>query len=126
MPDDHRTLLGRRVLVVEDEYLIASEMEAWLQRAGAEVVGPWPSVQTALQALHGDQPPHAGILDINLGRGGHAAPIAVRLAELGVPYLLATGNNNDGDDAAFRGRPRLEKPVSERMLMRALVELIRA
>lgn len=121
------SLAGRRILVLEDEYFIASEMEHWLTRVGAEVIGPWPSVAEALAVLSGtDAPVHIGVLDINLGHGETAYPVAERMDALGIPFLFATGNNPEADDQRFRGRPRLEKPVTSRALVRAVEELLMA
>ncbi|MFC0407707.1 response regulator [Roseomonas elaeocarpi] len=118
-------LTGRRILVLEDEYIIAVEMESWLSEAGAAVIGPFARADEALAALaDGKAAVDAGVLDINLGRGGTAYPVAARMDALGVPYVFATGNNLEADDPSFRGRPRLEKPVSARSLIRMVSELV--
>lgn len=117
-----RPLDGRRILVVEDEYLIASEMKRWLQRAGAEVAGPVPSVERALDLIE-DGPIDAAVLDLNLGDRGTALPIADRLGALGVPHLFATGDVRASQEGAYADRPRLEKPYLEAELVRAVVKL---
>ncbi|MCR0983096.1 response regulator [Roseomonas populi] len=118
-------LAGRRILLVEDEYLIAETMEEWLGRAGADVIGPVPSVEQALALIEMEAGALDGaVLDVNLGRGKTAYPIADRLIELGVPYLFATGDVRIIDDAAHRERPRLEKPISQAQLLGAVQALL--
>ncbi|AGS25751.1 response regulator protein (plasmid) [Rhizobium etli bv. mimosae str. Mim1] len=82
---------GRFYLIVEDEYLAASSMVMALEDAGAEVAGPVSNVAGALKlvserACEFD----AAILDINL-RGTMAHPVAERLAEQGIPFVVVTG-----------------------------------
>lgn len=122
MPDIDLPLEGRRVLIVEDEYLIAMEVKRWLQRAGAEVVGPVPTVQRALDLIE-DDGLDAAVLDLNLGGSMTARPIADRLSTLGVPHLFATGDvqlSQDGDG----GAPQLIKPFVEAELIRAVGKLV--
>ncbi len=113
----------RRILVVEDEYLIASEVKRWLQAAGFEVLGPVPSVDQALDLIEGRRP-DAAVLDVNLGEGDNAYPLAEKLSVMGVPYLFATGDVRLTDASAYRNRPRLEKPFVARALVRALSEIL--
>jgi len=116
-------LSGRRVLVVEDEYLIASEVKRWLQAAGSEVLGPVPSVDRALDLI-AEGHPDVAVLDVNLGAGDDAYPIADRLGALGVPYLFATGDVRLTETSIYRDRPRLEKPFLARDLVRALTAIL--
>lgn len=113
----------RCILVVEDEYLIASEVKRWLQAAGFEVLGPVPSVDQALDLIEGRRP-DAAVLDVNLGEGDNAYPLAEKLSVMGVPYLFATGDVRLTDASAYRNRPRLEKPFVARALVRALSEIL--
>lgn len=124
MPDTS-PLTDRYILVVEDEYLIASEIKRWLQAAGANVVGPVPSVDKALDLI-ADRRPDAAVLDVNLGDRDTAYPIADKLGVLGVPYLFATGDVQLADASVYGHRPRLEKPFVEAELVRALSKLIAA
>lgn len=114
---------GRRILVVEDEYLIASEVKRWLQAAGFEVLGPVPSVDQALDLIEGRRP-DAAVLDVNLGEGDDSYPLADKLGVMGVPYLFATGDLRLTDASAYRNRPRLDKPFVARDLVRALSEIL--
>lgn len=115
-------LRGRRILVVEDEYLIAMEVKNWLQTVGSKVVGPVPSVEQALDLIE-DGGLEAAVLDINLGEGDTAYAIADELGERGIPYLFATGDAQMPRAAAYNQRPRLEKPYLKTELMLALTKL---
>jgi len=122
MPQPTHPLAGRRILVVEDEYLIAIEVKRWLMTAGAEIVGPVPSVKQALDLL-ADHDLDAAVLDVNLGDGARVYPVADELSAIGVPYLFATGDVKVADASGYQHQPRLEKPFSAAELVRALVEL---
>jgi CheY-like chemotaxis protein len=123
MPDAAQPLYGRRILIVEDEYLIAMQVKRWLLAAGAEVVGPVSSVEQALDLIEGDRL-DAAVLDVNLGNGGTVYPVADKLSALGVPYLFATGDVKISGAAADRQCSQLEKPFVEAELLRATGKLI--
>lgn len=123
MSDTSRPLVGHRILVVEDEYLIAMQVKQWLQDAGAEVIGPVPSAHQAL-GLIGQHEIDVAVLDINLGFGGTAFPIADRLRDLGVPYLFATAEHRIADWSANSDRPTLEKPFVGPDLVRSVAKLV--
>ena len=123
MPQINAALADQRILLVEDEYLIAIEVKRWLQNAGARVIGPVPSVERALDLIAADAP-DAAILDVNLGNGETAYPIADELGALGVPYLFATGDVKLGESSVYRHRPRLEKPFVQVELVRAVAGLL--
>jgi len=121
-----KSLSGRRILLVEDEFMIAEIMEEWLNLAGAVVVGPVPTATQALRLIQTEREALDGaVLDINLGDGQTAYPVADTLSVLGVPYMFATGDVQIADAPAYRGRPRLEKPVLGRELLRAVEELVK-
>lgn len=117
-------LSGRRIFVVEDEYLIASDMLETLTRAGAEVLGPVPSVEEAQDVLAHEERIDAAVLDVNL-RGGMVFEVADRLQERGIPIVFATGYNAEAIPERFSHILRLEKPVDARDLTRALEPLLR-
>ncbi|WP_043839288.1 response regulator [Muricoccus aerilatus] len=125
MPDTGKLLVGRRILLVEDEYSIAVEMERWLIEAGAKVLGPVPSVEQAVELIGEEMVGLDGaVLDINLGEGETVYPVADRLNELGVPYLFTTGDMRIGGNPAHRERPRLAKPVLRAELITAIANLL--
>ena len=118
-------LRGRRVLVVEDEMLLAMEFEGLLQRQGCAVVGPASTVDRALALLDHDQP-DAALLDLNLN-GEPATAVAVALRTRGVPFVLVTGYGEaQSSEPELQGAPRVDKPVDHYALMRALAQLMDA
>jgi CheY-like chemotaxis protein len=123
MPRPAVTLSGRRILVVEDEYLIAVELKRWLHDVGVEVIGPVPNVDQALTLIE-DHRLDAAVLDINLGDGDTSYPVADRLDRLKVPYLFATGEAQTA--SSYSDHPRLEKPCSKADLLRTLGDLVSA
>lgn len=79
---------GKRILIVEDEYFVADEARRALERAGATVIGPAPSVDIGL-ALIDEHVIEGAILDIRLD-GETVFPIAERLQGIGIPFVFAT------------------------------------
>jgi CheY-like chemotaxis protein len=114
-------LAGRRVLVVEDEILVAMLIEDMLGIVGCTIVGPCDNVDDALAAARQEAMDMA-VLDVNLA-GRKVFPVAEVLAERGIPFLLLTGY---GESALPRNRhwPVCDKPFTLQQLMSALKELI--
>lgn len=112
-------LSGRRILVVEDEYVIAHEIATVLTRCGAAVVGPVPTVDRALALIGSAEPIDSAVLDINL-RGELAFDVADRLSERMVPFVFATGFSQSFVPARFGEIRRYEKPLEPITLARAL------
>ena len=114
-----RTLRGCRILVVEDEYMLADEMCTELDDAGAIVLGPTGTVQDALDLIS-DQPEIDGaILDVNL-RGEMAFSAADRLAEMEVPFVFTTGYDASMIPPRFKDVVRCEKPFDLAKVTRAI------
>ena len=101
---------GRRVLVVEDEYVLAEDLREGLEHQGAEVMGPVATVADALELLRMEPAPHVAILDINLG-GEMVYPVADALRARGIPFIFATGYEPWSIPQAYADVPRAEKPV---------------
>ena len=101
-------LRGLRVLVVEDQYYLATDICEWLREAGAQLVGPAPNARTACGLIDAERF-DAAVVDINLGMGPTFA-VAHKLAENEVPFLFATGYDQSIIPAEYRDRPRIEKP----------------
>ena len=113
-------LQGRRVLLVEDEFLIASDLVRLLRQQGAEVLGPASSVRAALDLLQtAVQGPDGAVLDVNL-RGEMAFPVADALHARGVPFVFATGYTADMIPARYASVPCCEKPFEGPEIVRAL------
>jgi ActR/RegA family two-component response regulator len=116
-------LRGRRLLVVEDEYLIAASLACTLQSRGAEVVGPAGSVRDALALVEAEGEQLDGaVLDINLG-DERVYPVAGALAARGLPFVFLTGYDASVIPDAYAGVPRCEKPVSSALLSRMLLRM---
>ena len=116
------SLDGRYILLVEDDYYLATDASEWLAEAGACVVGPASSSGQALAMLNG-QPVDAAVLDINLGTGPDFA-VAQRLCVMNVPVVFATGYDETVDPDYFRPLKRREKAFCRRQFMHALEEVI--
>lgn len=99
-----------RILVVDDEAIIAFHLAQDLRREGFAVVGPVPSVAKALALIEHEGCDFA-VLDIHLGQGT-AEPIARELAARGVPYVLATGYLHEQLPSVFQDAPLFTKPIS--------------
>ena len=117
--EDLSVFAGRRVLVVEDEYMLAEDLREELERAGAEVLGPVPSVKKALEILQSEPRPDMALLDINL-QGEMAWPVADLLRNTGIPFIFATGYDAKAIPPRYADVPRTEKPVALRNLGAAM------
>lgn len=117
MSDPH-PLSGRRVLVVEDDYFLATDTCQWLLEAGAEVVGPTGDATEACGLLDRECVDSA-VVDINLGLGP-TYEVARRLNRDQVPFLFATGYDRSALPAQFQDNPRIEKPFHQSDLVRAV------
>ena len=125
MQDPGDVLRGRRVMIVEDEMLVAMELESVVTDQGCAVVGPASTAQKALALLQ-EERPDAAILDVNLN-GTTAAPVAAALNAQGVPFVLATGyDEGQALQPELRGAPRVDKPVNHEQLVRTLVQILEA
>lgn len=112
-------LLNRRVLIVEDDYFWADELRQGLQKAGAIVHGPVPSVEAALNILDSEGAVDGAILDLDL-RGERADAVAERLIAQSATFLFVTGCDAGAVPDAYAAVPRFEKPVSPDTVLRAL------
>lgn len=114
-------LQGRRILVVEDEALVAMLLEDALGDAGCTILGPTVSVEQSLGLLH-DQRPDAAVIDLNLA-GESSGPVADALAGMGVPFVVATGYGAEGLPPGHEGVPVLTKPYDPSELIELLTRL---
>ena len=109
---------GLRVIVIEDETLVALLLESMLEELGHNVVGIAANVSSALELvrLNGID---LAILDVNVG-GQDSYPVADALAARNVPFVFATGYDADRLHAQYRGGSVLHKPFMQRDLERAI------
>jgi DNA-binding response OmpR family regulator len=121
--DTGPTLQGRRVLIIEDEILVAMELESVLRNHRCHVLGPADTVERAI-ALIGEGGPEAAVLDLSLN-GQSALPIAAALNARGVPFVVVSGFSKTQWQAPELSRaPRLTKPVNHPTLLRELTRLL--
>jgi CheY-like chemotaxis protein len=114
---------GLRVLVLEDDALIAMYLQELLEDSGCNVIGPAPRVGKALELLQQHEPDVA-ILDLNLA-GVYPTAVAEVLRSRRVPFLVLSGyNESELDDALLRGVPRLTKPVRIQELLEHIAALV--
>lgn len=104
------SLCGRRILVVEDDFVLAQDLREELEKQGAEVMGPAATVAAALDLLEAEPAPCAAILDLDLG-GVRVYPVARALQTQGIPFLFATGYSGEALPEAYADVPCVEKPV---------------
>lgn len=116
-----QAIAGRRVLVVEDESLVAMLLETILEDMGCVPVGPAATVDEGLQLAGGDEPIDAALLDVNVA-GKQVFPIAEALKARGVPFVFSTGYGEGGLPDAWRGQPTLQKPFTESAVRDALMK----
>ena len=112
-------ITGRRILVVEDEYLIASDLAEWLEEQGAEVLGPVPGVAEALALIDAGPLPDVAVLDITLGTEP-VFPVADALQAARVPFVFVTGYDAALIPARYENASRCIKPLDRARVLRAL------
>ena len=116
------TLEGVRVLVVEDEFLIAMLLQDMLESAGCVVFGPIPRLAEALDAADGGTY-DAAVLDVNLA-GERVDPVAHLLARRHIPFVFVTGYDANTLPAEYAHRPSLRKPFKMTELLDRLSSVV--
>jgi DNA-binding response OmpR family regulator len=111
-----------RVLVLEDEWLIAEQIETALGAAGYDVVGPVGRVHEAMDLLKG-QAIDAAVLDINV-HDERSFTVAEKLAQDATPFVFLSGYSNLELPRSFDGRPMMQKPIDTARLCRCLEALV--
>lgn len=111
-------LAGYRVLVIEDDYLVAQDLCAALRRRGAEVIGPAPSMSRGRDLLNGPRP-HCALLDINLN-GDLVFGLAEELRAQRIATIFTTGYDAAFLPPALRDTPCLQKPIDFNALLRVI------
>ena len=116
-------LAGRRILVVEDEMLVAMSIEDTLVDAGGEVVGPAPTVGRALGLLQDEARIDAVVLDMNL-QGHSGLPVADACGERSIPFLILSGYGDAALSGTHHAAPILSKPFASAVPVKALTTLL--
>ncbi len=101
-----------RVLIVEDDALVASMMEGVVEDFGYQIVGPALDFQSAPQSADKDEVDFA-LLDFKLGDGRNTAPVAEALARRGIPFVFTTGSRPAAIRELFADAPILSKPIDD-------------
>jgi CheY-like chemotaxis protein len=117
-------IAGRRVLVVEDEYLLAKRMADQLATLGVETVGPASSLERALDLVEHGGRLDGAVLDITV-RGGTVFPVAEALRACGVPFVFATGYDERAIPDRYSDIASCQKPVDPAEVVRAPFSRIR-
>jgi two-component system, response regulator PdtaR len=114
----------KKVLVVEDNFLIAEDLRQVLESLGWRVLGPAPSVRASLQLLE-REPPAVAVLDIHLGQEV-VTPVAIALRKRGIPFIVASSvlDLEAVDAEVFHGIANIGKPYADQRLHQALLNAI--
>ncbi len=117
-------LHGKRILIVEDEWLLADHIDAIVEDAGGTTIGPVASVPEALALLERDAPlPDAATLNVKLDQ--HLSyDVADRLIALDIPFVFISANAMSGMPDRFHVRPLLAKPFTDPQVVAALTALL--
>jgi two-component sensor histidine kinase/DNA-binding response OmpR family regulator len=117
-----RSLAGKRLLMVEDEFLVGMMAKRILEGLGATVIGPFARLADGIAAAKSERFDGA-LLDFNLA-GEHAEPLADLLIARAVPFIFLTGYQRDSIDRRYANIPLLQKPIEAEALERVLVSLL--
>jgi CheY-like chemotaxis protein len=112
----------RRILVIEDEFLVAANIDFILVQEGHEVIGPVGTLGEALQ-LANDEALDCALLDVNLD-GGRVDDVAAILDRRGVPFIFVTGYGRDNLPPNFRDTVIVDKPFRDQDLLRGVQRLV--
>jgi DNA-binding response OmpR family regulator len=123
---DRNRLKDVNVLIVEDDFIVAFDMQSLLEEHGARVIGPAANLEEARALVAARSAEiHAAVLDVNLS-GQHVFPLAVELRRAGIALMFATAYADDDrlfpDD--LKDAPRLAKPVLPNVLVGRLKRLL--
>ena len=109
-----KVLSGKRIMIVEDEALVAMTLEDQLGELGLSIVAICATVSEAIKAI-ADNSPDVAILDVNLG-GQLVYPVADLLTNRGIPFVFVTGYGRESVDRRYASVQILEKPVERQTL----------
>lgn len=121
MAGSRTSIAGAHCLVLDDEFLIALDIQQILEAAGAASAICVANAEDALATLHGERAFDLAVLDLKLGGSAHSLTVAAALAARGTPFIFLTGMSCD--DALLRGFPDVpvvEKPYHASSLLEAV------
>lgn len=118
-----RSLRNCRILVAEDEFMVAENLSNELEDAGAIIVGPCATLEQTLQRINAHEAIDAAVLDVNLA-GQTVYPAADILIDRHIPFVFTTGYDASNVPERYANIPRCEKPVSVARVARAVGRVI--
>ena len=123
MLDEQIELNGKRVIVVEDDYLLASDLCSDFRALGATVLGPAPTPFYALQLIGNKERRRldGAVLDVSL-HGTSVFDVADLLSRRGIPFVFATAMEKTAIPQRFEGAPVLTKPYERSEVVQAVVQ----
>ena len=116
-------LAGRKVLVVEDDFLVAEDFATTLREVGADVIGPADSLPLAMRMAHGCDGLDCALLDIDL-QGVAVFPLARELRAAGIRMMFLTGLGCDSIPDEFAGISCIGKPTVAGRIVEELTALL--
>jgi len=126
VPDHKASLAGKRGLVLDDEFLIALDIQQILESAGAATVTCCGNAENALAALRSGVKFDFAVLDLVLGGATRTSvTVAAVLAEQATPFVFLTGlRGEDASTSRFPGAPVVEKPYNTALLLDAVLHAL--
>ena len=115
IPRSGASLHGKKVLIVEDDFLTAEGLSHTIADYGFTVVGPVDTADRAVRLI-GQQPPDGALLDVRL-RDGSAVEVAKVLRARGVPFVVMSGYSRDTLPPELKNAPFIAKPMAESELI---------
>jgi CheY-like chemotaxis protein len=110
---------GRQILIVEDNFLVATAIAQMLETRGFEIIGPVGTVRDALALVKNCERIDGAVLDVNL-HGTMAYPIVDALRSKSVPLVFMTGYDRRSIEPGYADVPCMQKPVTAERLIGAL------
>ena len=122
MPNIEPSIAGKRCLVLDDEFLIALDIQQILEAAGAASVKCFGTSTECLDALNAGEKFDLAVLDFKLGDGArNSFSVAALLSRQGTPFVFVTGmTQKDVRSAEFPDAPLVEKPYQPPLLLDAV------
>lgn len=121
MPD--RSLAGRRILIVEDEYLVADALQYELESVGIETIGPVGTIGSAIVMIAAEPVIHGAILDLSLD-GKPAFAVADALIARDIPLIFVTGHDRSHLPCQYREVAICQKPAPIDLILQTMARVV--